>query len=61
LEEIHESYMIDQCRKAGLGAQPISRYCQTTPTSQAILLGFAAHSPLEIVGGIKKLAQIMTH
>ncbi|WP_238485130.1 hypothetical protein [Rahnella rivi] len=59
-EEIDESYMIDQCRKVGLGAQPLSRYCQTPQTSQAILLGFAAHSPAEIVDGIKKLAQIFT-
>ncbi|MFF6013326.1 aminotransferase class I/II-fold pyridoxal phosphate-dependent enzyme [Rahnella sp. R3(2024)] len=59
-EEFDESYVIDQCRKVGLGAQPLSRYCQTPPTSQAILLGFAAHSPAEIVDGIKKLAQIFT-
>lgn len=59
-EEIQESYMIEQCRKVDLGAQPLSRYCQTQPTSQAILLGFAAHSPSEIVDGIKKLAQILT-
>jgi GntR family transcriptional regulator/MocR family aminotransferase len=59
-EEIQESDMIVQCRKAGLGAQPLSRYCQTKPTNQAILLGFAAHSPLEIVEGIKKLAQVLT-
>lgn len=59
-EEIDESYMIDQCRKVGLGAQPLSRYCQTAQTSQAILLGFAAHSPAEIIDGIKKLAQIFT-
>ena len=52
--------MIEQCRKVDLGAQPLSRYCQTQPTSQAILLGFAAHSPSEIVDGIKKLAQILT-
>ena len=58
---IQESYMIDQCRKAGLGAQPLSRYCQTKPTKQAILFGFAAHTPSEIVDGIKKLAQTMAH
>lgn len=57
---IEESYMIEHCRRAGLGAQPLSRYCQTKPTKQAILFGFAAHSPSEIVDGIKKLAQIMT-
>lgn len=58
-ERIQESFMIDQCRKAGLGAQPLSRYCQTKPANEAILLGFAAHSPLEIVEGIKKLAEIL--
>lgn len=56
-EGIDESYMIGQCRKVGLGAQPLSRYCQTPHTRQAILLGFAAHSPAEIVDGVKKLAQ----
>ena len=60
-EETQESYMIEQCRNADLGAQPLSRYCQTEPTSQAILLGFAAHSPSEIINGIKKLAQTLTH
>ncbi|CNI79413.1 GntR family transcriptional regulator [Yersinia rohdei] len=59
-EKIQESFIIEQCRKAGLGAQPLSRYCQIKPTNGAILLGFAAHSPLEIVEGIKKLAQILT-
>lgn len=49
--------MIDRCRKAGLGAQPLSRYCQTKPENEAVLPGFAAHSPSEIVEGIKALAQ----
>ena len=53
---IQESFMIERCRRAGLGAQPLSRYSQTTPAKAAILLGFAAHSPSEIVEGIKKLA-----
>lgn len=57
--EIEESYIIAQCRKAGLGAQPLSRYCQTKPVKPAILLGFAAHSPAEIVAGIERLAQTM--
>lgn len=57
--EIEESYMIAQCRKAGLGAQPLSRYCQTKPVKPAILLGFAAHSPAEIVAGIEKLARTL--
>lgn len=56
-EEISESLMIEHCRRAGLGAQPLSRYCQTKPEKEAILLGFAAHSPSEIVEGIKALAQ----
>lgn len=56
---IHGTTLIEQCRKAGLGAQPLSRYCQTAPERQAILLGFAAHTPDEIIEGIKKLAQIL--
>lgn len=58
-EDIEESTMIEHCRKAGLGAQPLSRYCQTRPEKQAILFGFAAHSPEDIVAGIRKLAQQM--
>ncbi|MFK8258978.1 PLP-dependent aminotransferase family protein [Erwinia sp. AnSW2-5] len=56
-DKISEALMIDHCRKAGLGAQPLSRYCQTKPEKEAILLGFAAHSPTDIVEGIKALAQ----
>lgn len=59
-EGIEESNIIENCRKAGLGAQPLSRYCQIEPAKQAILLGFAAHSPVEIVAGIQKLAQRIT-
>jgi len=57
--EVQESVLIEECRKVGLGVQPLSRYCQTTPERQAILLGFAAHTPAEIVAGIKRLAQIL--
>lgn len=56
-EKVQESLMIDHCRKAGSGAQPLSRYCQTTSEKEAILSGFAAHPPAEIVKGIKALAQ----
>lgn len=55
--DYEESVIIEHCRKAGLGAQPLSRYCQAPPERQAILFGFAAHSPSEIVAGIKKLAR----
>lgn len=55
-----EAQLIKACRQAGLGAQPLSRYCQTTPAKQAILLGFAAHSPSAIVAGIKNLAQLIS-
>lgn len=54
-----ESVIIQHCRKAGLGVQPLSRYCQSAPQRPGILLGFAAHPPAEIVDGIKKLAQQM--
>lgn len=57
--EIEESELTAQCHKAGLGVQPLARYCQTTPKRQAILLSFAAHPPSEIVAGIKRLAQIL--
>lgn len=55
----HESEVIAQCRQVGLGAQPLSRYCQTPSERQGILLGFAAHPAEEIVEGIKKMAQIL--
>lgn len=58
--DIDEYYLIKRCREVGLGAQPLSRYCLNKPERQAILLSFAAHSPLKIVEGIKTLAQILT-
>lgn len=57
--ESEESALIAQCRKAGLGAQPLSRYCQIQPVRQAILLSFAAHTPSDIVEGIKRLANAL--
>ncbi|MFW5393417.1 PLP-dependent aminotransferase family protein [Yersinia sp. 2544 StPb PI] len=59
LDNLKEQDIIDKCRKIGLGAQPLSRYCQTNSPEQAILLGFAAHSPAEIVAGIQRLSQII--
>ena len=56
---LKEQDIIDKCRKIGLGAQPLSRYCQTNSAGHAILLGFAAHSPAEIVAGIQRLGQII--
>ncbi len=58
-ENLKEQDIIDKCRKIGLGVQPLSRYCQTKSTSQAILLGFAAHTPSEIVEGIQKMGKII--
>lgn len=58
-DNLNEQDVIDKCRKVGLGAQPLSRYCQNQCEKQAILLGFAAHQPPEIVAGIQKLAQII--
>lgn len=57
--DLTEKEVIDKCRAAGLGAQPLSRYCQTNYEQQAILLGFAAHPPAELVDGIRKLARLM--
>lgn len=54
-----EKEVIDKCRQIGLGVQPLSRYCQQPFKKQAILLGYAAHSPDEIVDGVKRLASII--
>lgn len=56
-EHLDEAVILAHCRQAGLGAQPLARYCQTQPEKQAILFGFAAHTPAEIVDGIRKLAR----
>ncbi len=58
-DSINEREIIDKCRQSGLGAQPLSRYCQNKSSNQAILLGFAAHQPSDIVAGIKTLAKII--
>ncbi|SUB80987.1 HTH-type transcriptional regulatory protein gabR [Pragia fontium] len=58
-EHLTESDIVAKCREIGLGVQPLSRYCQTDSIKQAILLGFAAHPPSELVEGIRKLAQII--
>lgn len=59
-ENVNEEEIIEKCRQLGLGAQPLSRYCQNKSSNQAILLGFAAHQPSDIVAGIKTLANIIT-
>lgn len=56
---LQEQDIIDKCREVGLGAQPLSRYCQTESTGQAVLLGFADHPASELVEGVRKLAVIM--
>lgn len=56
LGDLTEEEVIDKCRQIGLGAQPLSRYCQQPFKQQAILFGYAAHSPNEIIDGIKRLA-----
>ena len=52
-----EKEMIEKCRQLGIGAQPLSRYCQNPFPKPGILFGFAAHTPSEIQQGIQILAQ----
>ncbi len=54
-----EQEFITHCSALGLAVQPLSRYCQRTPKKAAVLLGYAAHQPEEIIENIKKLALIL--
>lgn len=54
-----EDEVINKCRQLSLGAQPLSRYCQAPYPRQAILLGYAAHTPDELRENIKNLAQVL--
>ncbi len=54
-----EQEFITHCSTLGLAVQPLSRYCQRTPKKAAVLLGYAAHQPEEIIENIKKLALIL--
>lgn len=57
--DLTEEEVLNKCRQIRLGAQPLSRYCQAPYPRQAILLGYAAHTPDDLRESIKKLAQIL--
>ena len=52
-----EEYIIEKSREIGLGIQPLSRYCIQPYQKQGVLLGYAAHNPIEIERNIIALAQ----
>lgn len=54
-----EQEFIEQCQKAELAVQPLSRYCQNISHPSAVLFGYAAHNPEEIIKNIEKLAKII--
>ena len=54
-----EKDIIEKCRQLGLGAQPLSRYCQNPISKPGILFGFAAHTTTEIEQAIQALAQVL--
>lgn len=53
-----EQEFIDQCSALNLAVQPLSRYCQMPNKKGAVLFGYAAHTPNEIIENIQKLNNI---
>ncbi|MFV5535372.1 PLP-dependent aminotransferase family protein [Acinetobacter pittii] len=51
-----EQEFISHCSALDLEIQPLSRYCQLESKKAAVLLGYAAHQPEEMVENIKRLA-----
>ncbi|AOA59051.1 MocR-like pyridoxine biosynthesis transcription factor PdxR [Acinetobacter larvae] len=58
-DRIDLAALLLRCQQAGLGIQPLSRYCQLKTPRSAILLGFAAHSPEQIIASIQCLARLV--
>ena len=54
-----EQEFIDQCSALNLAVQPLSRYCQMPTKKAAVLFGYAAHTPNEIIENIQKIAQYL--
>lgn len=54
-----EQEFIDQCSALNLAVQPLSRYCQMPNKKAAVLIGYAAHTPNEIIENIQKIAQYL--
>lgn len=54
-----EQEFIDQCLALNLAVQPLSRYCQMPNKKAAVLIGYAAHTPNEIIENIQKIAQYL--
>ncbi|QAV23130.1 PLP-dependent aminotransferase family protein [Proteus hauseri] len=52
-----EEYIIKNSKEIGLAMQPLSRYCIQPYSKQGVLLGYAAHNPIEIESNIIALAQ----
>lgn len=57
--KLTEKYIIDQAQKINLGIQPLSRYSQNSYKKQAILIGYANHTPEQIEEHIIKLAEVL--
>lgn len=55
-----EEYIVKKSREIGLAIQPLSRYCIQPYPKQGILLGYAAHDPIEIEKSIILLAQTLS-
>jgi GntR family transcriptional regulator/MocR family aminotransferase len=58
LGDLKEGQVIKRCREIGLEVQPLSRYSQKPLSKQGILIGYAAHTPIELVENIKKLSKL---
>lgn len=55
-----EEYIVKKSREIGLAIQPLSRYCIQTYPKQGVLLGYAAHDPIEIEKSIILLAHTLS-
>lgn len=54
-----EQEFVEHCQKIELAVQPLSRYCQKVFHRPAVIFGYAAHNPEEIIKNIEKLAKII--
>ncbi|OTA18476.1 GntR family transcriptional regulator [Xenorhabdus vietnamensis] len=59
LNGLKENEVIEKCHQIGLNVQPLSRYCMKPYEREAVLLGYAAHTPTEIEENIKRLSSIL--
>jgi GntR family transcriptional regulator/MocR family aminotransferase len=54
-----EAQLVAAAARAGITLAGLSALYSGTPRHQGVLMGFAAHSPMELEAGVRRLAEVL--